>query len=249
MRIDILTLFPDMFTGPFNESIIYRAVQKGLIHINLVNIRSFSKDKHLKVDDYPYGGGAGMVMKPEPLFAAIESAQQNSKVLSNQRRTILMTPQGEVFTQDKAKFLSKFHHLIIVCGHYEGVDERVVQTLITDEISIGDYVLTGGEIPAMAVTDAVSRLVPGVLGTKDSLYEESFSDGLLEYPQYTRPEEFRGMSVPDVLRSGNHEEIRKWRRMESLKRTALRRPEILNKIRLSDEDEALLKIIREGKSK
>lgn len=244
MRIDILTLFPNMFTGPFSESIIHRAVQKGLLHINIINIRDFSTDKHNKVDDYPYGGGAGMVMKPEPLFAAIEWAHDNAKTAPDRRRTLLMTPQGQVFDQAKARFLSQFEHLIIVCGHYEGVDERVRQSLITDEISIGDYVLTGGEIPAMVVTDAVARLVPGVLGTENSLAEESFSEGLLEYPQYTRPEKFRGMLVPEILLSGNHKEIRKWRRKESLKRTLLRRPDLLKKNELTEEDRELLDVIR-----
>lgn len=247
LRFDILTLFPDMFVGSFTESIIKRAIQKKLIHINIVDIRNFSEDKHKKVDDYPYGGGAGMVMKPEPIFAAIEWVQQNIKIPQQQSRTILMTPQGCVFKQEKAKFLSQFNHLIIVCGHYEGVDERVKQ-LMTDEISIGDFVLTGGEIPAMIVIDAVTRLVPNVLGSERSLKEESFSGGLLEYPHYTRPEEFRGMYVPEILRSGNHEEIRKWRRKQSLKKTLQRRPDLLNIVDLTAEDRQLLQLIKKSNS-
>lgn len=238
MVIDILSLFPEMFQGPFDASIIKRAREKGLVEINLVNIRDYSKNKHRTVDDTPYGGGMGMVMEPGPIFAAVEDvrARRGSK-----GRVILMCPTGRKFNQQIAVELAGEGHLILVCGHYEGVDERVREHLADDEISIGDYVLTGGELPAMVVVDAVVRLVPGVLGEALSVEEDSFRDGLLEYPQYTRPRDFRGYKVPEVLLSGHHEQIRQWRRRQSLLRTLARRPELLTTALLTDEDRKVLK--------
>lgn len=239
MKIDILTLFPEMFAGPFSSSILKRAQDSGLIEINLVNIRDFSTNKHHTVDDTPYGGGAGMLMAPEAIFGSVEDV--NGKNPGMPGRVVLMCPQGTPFSQSLARDLAMSESLVIVCGHYEGVDERVRETLLTDEISIGDYVLTGGELPAMVVVDAVTRLLPGVLGERESAEEDSFSAGLLEYPHYTRPREFRGLAVPEVLLSGHHEEIRKWRRRQSLLRTLERRPELLSQAELTREDEEILK--------
>ena len=219
MKFDVLTLFPEMFTA-LNESIIGRATDKNLIKVNLTNIRDFSKDKHKKVDDTPYGGGAGMVIKPDVVYDAYESIKdENAKV-------IYMSPKGTVLNQEKVKQLSKQEHLIIICGHYEGIDQRVLDEIVDEEISIGDYVLTGGELPAMVLIDSVSRYVEGVLN-EESTSEESFSNGLLEYPQYTRPEEFRGKKVPEVLISGHHENIKKWREEKSLEITKKNRPDLL----------------------
>ena len=219
MKFDVLTLFPEMFEI-LNQSIIGKAIEKDLIDINLINIRDFSKDKHKKVDDTPYGGGAGMVMKPDVVYDAYQSIKdRNAKV-------IYMSPQGKPLNQDKVEELSKENHLIILCGHYEGIDQRVLDKIVDEEISIGDYVLTGGEIPAMVLIDSVSRYVEGVL-KEDSIKEESFSNGLLEYPQYTRPEVFEGMKVPEVLLSGHHENIEKWRKEKSLEITKKKRPDIL----------------------
>ena len=219
MRFDVLTLFPEMFNS-LEESIIGRAKEKGLIEINLINIRDFSKDKHKKVDDTPYGGGAGMVIKPDVVYDAYFSIEnKNAKV-------IYLSPQGNVLTQSKVKELSKEQHLILLCGHYEGIDQRVLDEIVDEEISIGDYVLTGGELPAMVLIDSVSRYVGGVL-KEESTKEESFSNKLLEYPQYTRPEEFRGRKVPEVLISGHHENIKKWREEKSLEVTKLKRPDLL----------------------
>ena len=223
IRFDILTLFPEMFNSIMNESIIGRAVENGYVEINPVNIRDYSKDKHNRVDDYPYGGGAGMVMQPGPIYDAYKSVANDEKV-----PVIYMSPQGKQFTQDIAQKLALNDRIVLLCGHYEGVDERVLEEIVTDEISIGDYVLTGGELPAMVVIDTVSRLIPGVLAD-DSTKEESFSDGMLEYPQYTRPIEFMGKKVPDVLVSGHHANIAKWRKEESYKRTLRKRPDLLNK--------------------
>ena len=223
IRFDILTLFPEMFNSIMNESIIGRAVENGYVEINPVNIRDYSKDKHNRVDDYPYGGGAGMVMQPQPIYDAYKSVVGDEKV-----PVIYMSPQGKQFTQDIAQKLALNDRIVLLCGHYEGVDERVLEEIVTDEISIGDYVLTGGELPAMVVMDAVSRLIPGVLAD-DSTKEESFSDGMLEYPQYTRPIEFMGKKVPDVLVSGHHANIARWRKEESYKRTLRKRPDLLNK--------------------
>ena len=239
LLIDILTLFPGMFSGLFSESILKRAEEKGLAKINTWNIRDFALDKHRIVDDYPYGGGAGMVMKPEPLAGAIEAAR-----CGHPARVIYMAPQGKPLTQAKAMELAKASHLIILCGHYEGIDERVRTLLVDEEISIGDYVLTGGELPAAVLVDTVVRLVPGVLGSDLSALEESFSDGLLEYPQYTRPPKFMGLSVPDVLLSGNHAEIAKWRHEQSLRLTWERRPDLLDQTTLSKQDERFLETLR-----
>lgn len=219
MKFDILTLFPEIFT-PLKESIIGRAVENNRIEVNLTNIRDFSKDKHKKVDDTPYGGGAGMVIRPDVVYDAYDSVKdENAKV-------IYMSPKGKVLNQEKVKQLAKEKHLIIICGHYEGIDQRVLDEIVDEEISIGDYVLTGGELPAMVVVDSVSRYVEGVLN-EESTSEESFSNGLLEYPQYTRPEEFRGKKVPEVLTSGHHENIRKWREQKSLEITKKNRPDLL----------------------
>ncbi|HHW02894.1 MAG TPA: tRNA (guanosine(37)-N1)-methyltransferase TrmD [Thermoanaerobacterales bacterium] len=237
LYIHILTLFPEFFTGPLDVSILKRAREKELIKIKLINIRDFSHDKHKKVDDYPYGGGCGMVMKPEPIFEAVEYAMEDFKAAK--RRIILMSPQGEPFNSQKARSLSEQEHLIIICGHYEGVDERV-KTIITDEISIGDFIVTGGELPALAVVDAAARFIPGVLGSRESPVNESFCEGLLEYPQYTRPEVYRDLRVPEVLLSGNHKEIELFRRREALKRTRERRPDLFEKLNLSEQDLELL---------
>jgi len=241
VRIDILTLFPGMFVGPFQESIIKRAIARGLVSINIHNIRDYATDKHRTTDDYPFGGGPGMVMKPEPIFACAEAvlAQARAAGLTAQPRIILMDPAGRLFHQTVAQELSREAHLILICGHYEGVDERVRQHLVTDEISIGDYILTGGELPAMVVVDAVVRLLPGVLAP-DALCEESISSGLLEYPQYTRPAEFRGWRVPDILLSGHHALIARWRREQALLRTAQRRPDLLRRAQLTPEDRRFL---------
>ena len=239
MRIDILTLFPEMFAGPFSSSILKRAQDNGLIAVNLVNIRDYSTNKHHTVDDTPYGGGAGMVMGPEAIFGAVEDVLK--KHAGPPARVILMCPRGRPFDQATALNLAGESNLVLICGHYEGVDERVREDLVTDEISIGDYVLTGGELPAMVVVDAVTRLLPGVLGKSASVQEESFNNGLLEYPQYTRPREFRGQAVPGVLLRGHHEEIRKWRRRQSLLRTFERRPEMLTQLTLTKEDKAILR--------
>lgn len=239
MRFDIFTLFPEMFSGPFSESILKRAQERNLLSIALHNIRDATTDKHHVVDDYPYGGGAGMVMKPEPIFTAVEAVYQGGPI-------ILLTPQGRLFTQQIARELAREARLTLICGHYEGVDERVREHLVTDELSIGDYVLTGGELPAMIIVDAVSRLLPGVLGGEESTQEESHSAGLLEYPHYTRPPEFRGWRIPDVLLSGHHAEIARWRRKESMRRTKLRRPDLFAKADLSSKlDVKLLKELDE----
>jgi tRNA (guanine37-N1)-methyltransferase len=228
VRVDILTLFPGMFVGPFDESMLKRAREAGLLQLNLVDIRDFATDRHRTVDDTPYGGGPGMVMKPGPIFAAIEA------VRSADSRVILLSPQGRLFEQAMAIELSTLPHLVLICGHYEGVDERVREHLVDEELSIGDYVLTGGELAAMVLVDAVARLLPGVLGAGDSIVEESHSSGLLEYPQYTRPAEFRGWRVPDILLSGNHAEIARWRRRRALERTRERRPDLLRPEHLAD---------------
>ena len=221
MKIDILTIFPEMFE-PLKESIIKRAVEKNILEINLVNIRDFSLDKHHKTDDTPFGGGAGMVMTCQPLYDAIKSVQNENSTI------VYMSPRGETLCQKVVEDFSKCEHLIIICGHYEGIDERILEMFGVKEISIGDYVLTGGELPAMVFVDAVSRYVEGVI-KKESTMEESFSNGLLEYPQYTKPQDFMGYKVPEVLTNGNHAEIAKWRREQSLKITQERRPDLLNK--------------------
>ena len=232
MLISIISIFPGLFQSVFAESIIKRAQEKGLLEISIYDLRDFSEDKHRRVDDYPYGGGAGMVMKPEPFFKAVRAVRERSPVKG---KTVLMSPQGVRLTQDKLKELSKEKHLIILCGHYEGIDERVRAYLADEEISIGDYILTGGEIPAMVLVDALARLIPGVLSTSP-LEEESFACGLLEYPQYTRPQEYEGMCVPEILLSGDHEKIRQWRYEEALKRTLKLRPDLLRNNGLAAEE-------------
>lgn len=224
MRIDVLTLFPGIFAGPLDESILKRARDVGILDIQLHDIRDWATDKHRTVDDYPYGGGAGMVMKPEPLFAAVEAVQAMAEPPGH---VVLLTPQGRLLNQQIARELSELPRLVLLCGRYEGVDERVREHLVDDEVSIGDYVLGGGELPAMVLIETVARLVPGVLGSAESLTHESHTDGLLEYPQYTRPEEFRGWKVPDVLLSGHHGEVEKWRDQQRLERTRQRRPDLL----------------------
>ena len=220
MRIDILTLFPDMFSA-MQESIIGRAQKSGKVQINIVNIRDYTEDKHLKCDDYPFGGGAGMVMMPQPIGSAIEALDPEHKA-----RRIYMSPKGQVFKQQKVFELLEYDHLILLCGHYEGVDQRVIDLFIDEEISIGDYVLTGGELPAMVIADCVSRYVDGVI-SNSSLVDESFSENLLEYPQYTRPQVYKGLAVPDVLRSGDHAKVDAWRREKSLEITKKNRPDLL----------------------
>ena len=221
MRIDILTLFPAMFAGPLDESIVKRARSAGLLDLQIHNLRDWTHDRHRTVDDKPFGGGPGMLLKPEPIFEAVESLADEST------RVVLMSPAGRVFNQKLARELSTEGRLLLICGSYEGVDQRAIDTLVDDEISIGDYVLTNGALPAMVVIDTVARLIPGVLGDDQSAVDESFSRGLIEYPQYTRPAEFRGMKVPDVLLSGNHAEIEKWRSQQSKERTLARRPDLL----------------------
>lgn len=233
MRIDILTLFPNMFTGVINESILKKAMELGKVQYHITNFRDFSTDKHQAVDDYPYGGGAGMVLKPEPIFHAVEHIES---VTNSSPRVILLCPQGERYTQKKAEQLAREEHLLFICGHYEGYDERIRENLVTDEISIGDFVLTGGELAAMVVVDSIVRLLPGVLGNEDSPVLDSFSTRLLEHPHYTRPAEFRGMRVPDVLLSGNHKLIDEWRRKQSLKRTLERRPDLLESYPLTEQE-------------
>lgn len=226
MKIEVLTLFPQMFEAPFSFGIFKRAIDNGLLEIGVHNIRDYTHDKHHTADDTPYGGGAGMVLKPGPIFEAVEDIKSKAP---EEPYVILMTPQGRVLNQSIAQELAQKKHMVFICGHYEGEDERVREHLVNDEISIGDYVLTGGELPAMAVIDAVLRLIPGVLGSEESALDDSHSGGLLEYPQYTRPEDFRGWKVPDILLSGDHAKIARWRREQSLKRTLERRPELLNK--------------------
>ena len=222
-RFHILTLFPEMVMDGLNTSIIGRAIDAGLLEINAVNIRDYSTNKHMKVDDYPYGGGAGLVMQPEPVYRAYEDLTKDMK---KKPRVVYLTPQGTTFHQEMAKELAKEEELVFLCGHYEGIDERVLEEIVTDYVSIGDYVLTGGELPAMVMIDSISRLVPGVLHNDDSAGDESFENGLLEYPQYTRPSVFLDKEVPEVLLSGHHENIRKWRHEQSVKRTKERRPDL-----------------------
>lgn len=276
MRIDVLTIFPEMCEGVFLFSILGKAQEKGLVTLHAVNFRDYSGNKHQTVDDYPYGGGGGMVLKPEPIFAAVEAViaqaeqarlpkegeapEADDSHVPNVRsdsdgpngpnrperkrpRVILMCPQGEPFTQAKAEELAQESHLILICGHYEGYDERIREHLVTDELSIGDYVLTGGELPAMVVTDSVVRLLPGVLGNESSAVTDSFSTGLLEYPHYTRPADFRGWTVPDVLLSGHHANVEQWRKEQSLRRTVERRPDLLESIELGEADQKLLERI------
>lgn len=226
MKFDVLTLFPETFDLVMKESIIGRAQAKGLIEVKATNVRDYSNDKHKKVDDYPFGGGNGMVMTCQPVFDAYATITEN---LEKKPKVIYMSPQGKVLTQKLAFELSKEEHLVLLCGHYEGIDERIIDKLVDEEISIGDYVLTGGELPAMVLIDCVSRLIPGVLSSEGSFSDESHFDGLLEYPQYTRPAEYKGMSVPEILLSGHHAKIQKWREEQSIKRTRIKRPDMFEK--------------------
>ncbi len=241
MQIDILTLFPQMFQGIFDSGIFKRAVDQKLVSVNLYNIRDYTHNKHHTVDDYPYGGGAGMVLKPEPIFEAVESIKGEPET-----PIILLSPQGRPFSQQVAQELSGHSRLILICGHYEGVDERVREHLASDEISIGDYVLTGGELAAMVVIDAVVRLVPGVLGSEASPLDDSHVAGLLEYPQYTRPPAYRGWPVPEVLLSGNHAQIAGWRREQAIRRTHKHRPDLLSQAELSSEEKRLVEELRQS---
>ena len=240
MHFDILTLFPGMFAGPFSESIIQRAQEAGLVSIALHNIRDYATDRHHVTDDYPYGGGGGMVMKPEPIFAAVE-AILGPEPRASDVPIILLTPQGRLFNQEVAQDLARRRRVLLICGRYEGMDERVRAFLATDELSIGDYVLSGGELAAMVVVDAVTRLLPGALGDPTGAWDDSHTMGLLEYPHYTRPPEFRGWRVPEVLLSGNHGEIARWRRQEALRRTFARRPDLLTRAPLTAKDREFLR--------
>ncbi len=236
MQIDIVTPFPELIRGAFDESMIKRARQSGLVHVDLWDLRQQTDDKHHTVDDYPYGGGAGMVLKPEPLFRTVDMIRE--KYPNTTPEVILLTPQGRIFDQEKAVVLSNKQHLIFLCGHYRGVDERVIQHLVTDEISIGDYILTGGELAAAVVADAVIRLIPGVLGNADSAEGDSLTCGLLDHPHYTRPEEYRGYRVPDVLISGHHERVKAWRQDAAIARTQARRPDLYTKYLQKDDDQS-----------
>ena len=248
MQIDILTLFPQIFQGPFSEGIFKRATSRKLVQVNIHNIRDYTHDRHHIVDDYAYGGGAGMVLKPEPIFEAVEKVKQNIHPREGDKGlpVILLTPQGRLFSQQIAEELSRYSHLILICGRYEGIDERVRQHLATDEISIGDYVLGGGELAAMVLVDTVVRLLPGVLGSEASARDDSHATGLLEYPHYTRPEVYRSWSVPEVLLSGNHSQIAKWRRQQAILRTLKRRPEMLDKANLNSEERQLVDSLKKS---
>jgi tRNA (guanine37-N1)-methyltransferase len=247
MQFEVFTLLPEVFPPYLESSILQRARQRGLIDVRVHNIRDYTHDKHHTTDDTPYGGGGGMVMKPEPVFEAVESVLGPLRDSPLPVPVILLTPQGRLFTQRVAEELSRYERIALLCGRYEGVDERIREHLVTDEISIGDYVLTGGELPALMVIDAVSRLLPGVLGDPDGAQDDSHSMGLLEYPHYTRPPVFRGWSVPDVLLSGDHGKIEKWRREQALLRTRQRRPDILNSAVLTDKDREFLREEERGK--
>jgi tRNA (guanine37-N1)-methyltransferase len=237
LEIVVLTLFPEMFSGVLGESILKRALEQGVAKVDLVNFRDFADDKHKTVDDYPFGGGAGMLLKPAPIFRAVEHVRQSSAVPEGDR-VVLLSPQGRTFTQRMAEEFSKEKRLIFICGHYEGFDDRIRQHLVTDEVSLGDFVLTGGEIAAMAIMDAVIRLLPSAVGNHESVIEDSFSSGLLEYPQFTRPADFNGLRVPDTLLSGNHKLIAEWRRRHALYRTWRRRPDLLETVELTEQDKA-----------
>ena len=245
MRIDILSLFPAMFDGPFGDSIIRRAVENGILDINITNPRDFAEGKHQQVDDTPFGGGSGMVMKPEPVFKAVRHVKENTDFVN--RRVLLMSPEGSVFNQAKARELAQYDQLIFICGHYEGFDARISDNLADEIISIGDYVLTGGELPAMIITDAVARMLPGVLGSEESAPTDSFYNGLLEHPQYTRPREFEGLTVPDILLSGDHAKIAKWRREKSLEITLKNRPDLLQTAELSEADQKYIESLQQAK--
>ena len=239
LEINILTIFPNMFKGPFSESILKRAQEKGLIKINIIDLRDFSTDKHKTVDDYSYGGGPGMVLKPQPIWDAVEEIKEEKSLLP--LKTIITSAQGKIFDQGMAKDLSKEKRLLIICGRYEGIDERIPQLLEAEEVSVGNFVVSGGELPSMLMVDVISRMIPGVLGKEESMVNDSFYNEYLDYPHYTRPDEFKGSKVPEVLLSGNHKEIEKWRRKKSLLRTLIRRPKIFTNKKISKEDLDLLK--------
>ena len=236
MKIDVLTLFPEMY-GAMNMSILGRAIEDKYLSIDYINIRDFAENKHNKVDDYPFGGGPGMVMKPEPIYNAIMSVKKENS------RVIYLSPKGKVYDQNLANELSKEEHIVFLCGHYEGIDQRIIDNYITEEISIGDYVLTGGELASMVIIDSIARLIPGVLSTEESFKDESHYSGLLEYPQYTRPREFNDLEVPDVLLSGNHKNIAEWRKYKALKDTYLKRPDVFSEYNLDREEKKMFKKI------
>lgn len=236
MRIDVLTLFPEVFNGFTQTSIMKRGIDRKIIDIHITNIRDFSLDKHKKTDDYPYGGGPGMIMTPQPIYDSYQSIEK----VSPTPPCIYLSPQGKIFNQEMAMELSKYPQIIFLCGHYEGIDERIIHNIVTHEVSIGDYVLTGGELPAMVMIDCISRLLPGMLGNSNSAREDSISNGLLEFPQYTRPYEFLGEKVPDILLSGDHQKIEEWRKIHSLIKTKKRRPDLFHKYSLSEKEKKLL---------
>jgi tRNA (guanine37-N1)-methyltransferase len=241
VRFDLVTIFPRLFDGALNEGIVRRAVERGLVDITVHDLRHYAADRHRSVDDVSYGGGPGMVFKAEPLFKAVEAIRADGDVDA----VILTSPQGRTFTQRGAERLAAMRRVVVLCGRYEGIDERVREALVTDEISIGDYVLSGGELPALVIVDAVVRLLPGAVGDEESVEVDSFSRGLLDFPHYTRPAEFRGLQVPDVLLSGNHEEIRRWRKREALRRTVRRRPDLLDSAELDSEEREMLRALLE----
>lgn len=239
MRFDIITIFPDLFRDFLNFGILRRALKKGIIEVNIHNLRDYSTDKHRKVDDKPYGEETGMILMPEPVFNAVEGIKAGNSSL-----TILLSPQGTLFNQEIAVRLSKFSQIILICGRYEGVDERIKEHLIEEEISIGDYILSGGEIPAMVVIEAVSRLIPGVVGKEESIRKDSFLSGILDYPRYTKPRNFRGFLVPEILLSGDHEKIKKWQKDKAIENTLKKRPELLERIELTEEQKSIINKIK-----
>ena len=241
MRFDLVTIFPRLFDGPLGEGIVRRAVERGIVDITVHDLRDYTADRHRSVDDVSYGGGPGMVFKPEPLFKAVEAIRADGEVDA----VILTSPQGRTFTQRDARRLAAMRRVVVLCGRYEGIDERVREALVTDEISIGDYVLSGGELPALVIVDAVVRLLPGAVGDEESVEVDSFSRGLLDFPHFTRPAEFRGLRVPDVLLSGNHEDIRRWRAREALRQTVKRRPDLLESAELDSEEREMLRALLE----
>ncbi|MDY6294853.1 MAG: tRNA (guanosine(37)-N1)-methyltransferase TrmD [Schwartzia succinivorans] len=242
MRIDILTLFPAMFEGPFSESILKRSIEQGILDIHLTNFRNFAYDKHRQVDDSPFGGGSGMVLKPEPLFRAVQHVKTQSA--AQKKRVVLLSPNGVTFTQNKAKELAEYEQLILICGHYEGFDARIEKNLSDEAVSIGDYVLTGGELPAMVMVDTIARMLPGVLGSAESAVTDSFYESILEFPQYTRPRSFLGMDVPEVLFSGDHAKIASWRKQQALLQTVKNRPDLLDNYVPDEEEKKFLSSIK-----
>lgn len=246
MKLDIVTIFPEMVEGPLREGILRRAIERGILDVRVYDLREFTHDRHRVVDDVPYGGGPGMVLKPEPLFLAVEAIRRERGSTDS---VVLTSPQGRRFTQAEARRLSRLAHIVVLCGRYEGVDERVRDELATEELSIGDYVLTGGELPALVILDAIARLVPGVVGDEESVRADSFTRGLLDFPQYTRPATFEGRKVPDVLLSGHHGEIQRWRRRQAIERTLDRRPELLAQAALDDEEREILRHLIEEREK